>query len=122
MFSYEAEESTEELHAKLKRQKKVEKRNKAKSRDADIKRALELGEEVGPSLYLILLLLYRVWCILVIDLMILRVGDVAAGEEGSSHHREHEGIWRDYLQTRRWRGTWFCSNLCSVIAKFVLLV
>ena len=35
-----------EVHAKLKHQKKLEKRKKLKARDAAIKRALELGEEV----------------------------------------------------------------------------
>ena len=39
-------EKRSELHAKLKHQKKLDKRAKAKSRDAAIKRALELGEEV----------------------------------------------------------------------------
>ncbi|KAJ1393037.1 Brix domain [Sesbania bispinosa] len=34
-----------EVHAKLKHQKKLEKRAKAKARDAAVKRALELGEE-----------------------------------------------------------------------------
>lgn len=34
------------VHAKLKHQKKVEKRKKAKAREAAEKRALELGEEV----------------------------------------------------------------------------
>ena len=34
------------VHAKLKQQKKLEKRKKAKARDAAEKRALELGEEV----------------------------------------------------------------------------
>lgn len=34
------------IHAKLKQQKKLEKRKKAKARDAAEKRALELGEEV----------------------------------------------------------------------------
>lgn len=36
------------VHAKLKHQKKVEKRKKIKARDAAEKRALELGEEVLP--------------------------------------------------------------------------
>ena len=35
-----------EIHAKLKQQKKLEKRKKVKARDAAISRALELGEEV----------------------------------------------------------------------------
>ncbi|ESW25224.1 hypothetical protein PHAVU_003G017600 [Phaseolus vulgaris] len=39
-------EKRSELHAKLKHQKKLDKRAKAKSRDAAIKRALELGEEL----------------------------------------------------------------------------
>jgi ribosome production factor 1 len=34
------------VHAKLKHEKKVEKRKKLKARDAEEKRALELGEEV----------------------------------------------------------------------------
>ncbi|XP_057454961.1 uncharacterized protein LOC130746369 [Lotus japonicus] len=38
-------EKRSELHAKLKRQKKLDKRAKAQARDADVKRALELGEE-----------------------------------------------------------------------------
>lgn len=38
-----------EVHAKLKHDKKLEKRKRAKARDAAIKRALELGEEVPPS-------------------------------------------------------------------------
>lgn len=37
------------VHAKLKHQKKVEKRKKAKARDAAEKRALELGEEPPPK-------------------------------------------------------------------------
>ncbi|KAK4383030.1 Brix domain-containing protein F44G4.1 [Sesamum angolense] len=36
------------VHAKLKHQKKVEKRKKAKAREAEEKRALELGEEPPP--------------------------------------------------------------------------
>lgn len=39
-------EKRSEVHAKLKHQKKLEKRKKAKARDAAEKRALELGEEV----------------------------------------------------------------------------
>ncbi|ESW07464.2 hypothetical protein PHAVU_010G121301 [Phaseolus vulgaris] len=35
-----------ELHAKLKHQKKLDKRAKAKARDAALKRTLELGEEL----------------------------------------------------------------------------
>ncbi|KAK7381931.1 hypothetical protein VNO80_00504 [Phaseolus coccineus] len=35
-----------ELHAKLKHQKKLDKRAKAKASDAALKRALELGEEL----------------------------------------------------------------------------
>lgn len=38
------------VHAKLKQQKKLEKRKKAKAREAAEKRALELGEEVSHSL------------------------------------------------------------------------
>lgn len=38
-----------EVHAKLKHQKKVEKRKKAKAREAEKKRALELGEEPPPA-------------------------------------------------------------------------
>ena len=38
-----------EVHAKLKREKKVEKRRKAQARDAATKKALELGEEVNYS-------------------------------------------------------------------------
>ena len=41
-------EKRSEVHAKLKHQKKLEKRKKAKARDAAEKRALELGEEVLP--------------------------------------------------------------------------
>ncbi|XP_065859981.1 uncharacterized protein [Euphorbia lathyris] len=41
-------EKRSEAHAKLKHLKKVEKRNKQKSRDASEKRALELGEEPPP--------------------------------------------------------------------------
>ncbi|KAL2536502.1 Ribosomal RNA proCES [Forsythia ovata] len=37
------------VHAKLKHQKKVDKRKKAKAREADEKRALELGEELPPK-------------------------------------------------------------------------
>ena len=40
------------IHAKLKHQKKLEKRAKSKARDAAVKSAIELGEEV-PSLSLI---------------------------------------------------------------------
>lgn len=36
------------VHAKLKHEKKLEKRKKAKARDAEQKRALELGEELPP--------------------------------------------------------------------------
>lgn len=39
------------VHAKLKHQKKLEKRKKAKAREAAEKRALELGEEVLHSLF-----------------------------------------------------------------------
>jgi len=39
-------EKRSEVHAKLKHQKKIDKRAKAKARDAALKRALELGEEV----------------------------------------------------------------------------
>uniref|UniRef100_A0A1D1Z321 Ribosome production factor 1 n=1 Tax=Anthurium amnicola TaxID=1678845 RepID=A0A1D1Z321_9ARAE len=38
-----------EVHAKLKREKKLEKRRKTKARDAATKRALELGEEPPPK-------------------------------------------------------------------------
>lgn len=37
------------VHAKLKHQKKVDKRKKTKAREADEKRALELGEELPPK-------------------------------------------------------------------------
>ena len=47
------------VHAKLKHQKKVEKRKKLKARDAEEKRALELGEEVrSPFEYGI-----RIFCV-----------------------------------------------------------
>lgn len=36
------------VHAKLNRDKKIEKRNQAKSRDVAIKRALDLGDEATP--------------------------------------------------------------------------
>jgi len=39
-------EKRSEVHAKLKHQKKLDKRAKAKARDAAVKKALELGEEV----------------------------------------------------------------------------
>ena len=43
------------VHAKLKHDKKIEKKKKAKLRDAAHKRALELGEEVLNLLLLLLL-------------------------------------------------------------------
>ncbi|XP_030952796.1 uncharacterized protein LOC126714016 [Quercus robur] len=43
-------EKRSEVHAKLKHQKKLEKRKKAKARDAAEKRALELGEEPPPKM------------------------------------------------------------------------
>ncbi|XP_059634481.1 uncharacterized protein LOC132276867 [Cornus florida] len=42
-------EKRSEIHAKLKHQKKLEKRKKVKARDAAEKRALELGEEPPPK-------------------------------------------------------------------------
>ena len=42
-------EKRAEVHANLKHQKKLEKRKRAKARDAAEKQALELGEEVYPS-------------------------------------------------------------------------
>lgn len=44
-------EKRSEVHAKLKHQKKLDKRKKIKARDAAEKRALELGEEVGRSFF-----------------------------------------------------------------------
>lgn len=49
-------ERRSEVHAKLKHQKKVEKRKKIHARDAAEKRALELGEEV-PCLFFFFLFL-----------------------------------------------------------------
>lgn len=46
-------ERRSEVHAKLKHQKKLEKRKKIQARDAAEKRALELGEEV-PCLFFFL--------------------------------------------------------------------
>lgn len=40
-----------EIHSKLKREKKLEKRKKHKARDAADKRAIELGEEVKSSFF-----------------------------------------------------------------------
>ncbi|MCI87981.1 ribosome production factor 1-like, partial [Trifolium medium] len=45
-------EKRSEVHAKLKHQKKLEKRAKSKARDAAVKRAIELGEEVHLILIL----------------------------------------------------------------------
>lgn len=42
-------EKRAEVHANLKNQKKLEKRRRAKARDAAEKQALELGEEVSPA-------------------------------------------------------------------------
>lgn len=46
--SIKNKEKRSAVHAKLKREKKLEKRKKAKAREAAEKRALELGEEVWP--------------------------------------------------------------------------
>lgn len=49
-------ERRSEMHAKVKQQKKLEKRKKVQARDAAEKRALELGEEV-PCLFFFFLFL-----------------------------------------------------------------
>jgi ribosome production factor 1 len=49
-------ERRSEVHAKLKHQKKVEKRKKIQARDAAEKRALELGEEVPCLIFFFLFL------------------------------------------------------------------
>jgi ribosome production factor 1 len=45
-------EKRSEVHAKLKHQKKLEKRAKSKAREAAVNRAIELGEEVDLILIL----------------------------------------------------------------------
>ena len=52
-----------EVHAKLKHDKKLEKRKRAKARDAAIKRALELGEEV-PPVAIVLFLFLSSFCLI----------------------------------------------------------
>jgi len=124
-------EKRSELHAKLKQQKKLDKRAKAKARDAALKRALDLGEEVKSFIHSFSFSHRFFFSVFVVSCSI-RIGDdsscfsVASGEEGSSHHREHEGTRRDRLQARRWWGfelllLGFYSDLCPVIAKFVIL-
>ena len=39
------------VHAKLKRDKRIEKRKKAKAQEAALQRALEIGEEVSKNLF-----------------------------------------------------------------------
>lgn len=60
-------EKRSEVHAKLKQQKKLEKRAKAKARDAAVKRAIELGEEV----LLILLISQQIESLLLLLLLLL---------------------------------------------------
>lgn len=50
-----------EVHAKLKHQKKLEKRKKIKARDAAIKRALDLGEEVPIFFFFLNYYYYYFW-------------------------------------------------------------
>lgn len=80
-------EKRSEVHAKLKHQKKLEKRKKAKARDAAEKRALELGEEVY-NLFVFTLFLTAIADFLIklffFCLVLLIIA--AAAEDGSSYH------------------------------------
>lgn len=90
-------EKRSEVHAKLKHQKKLEKRKKAKARDAAEKRALELGEEVynlfvfTHFLTAIADFLIKLFFFVCLVLLII----AAAAEDGSSYHWEHPRIWWD---------------------------
>jgi hypothetical protein len=81
-------ERRSEVHAKLKHQKKLEKRKKIQARDAE-KRALELGEEV-PCLFFFFLFLFSVFRKL--NCLFWFVNNAASAKECSSYDREHQGI------------------------------
>jgi hypothetical protein len=82
-------ERRSEVHAKLKHQKKLEKRKKIQARDAAEKRALELGEEV-PCLFFFFLFLFSVFRKL--NCLFWFVNNAASAKECSSYDREHQGI------------------------------
>lgn len=90
-----------EIHAKLKRQKKIEKHAKSKARDVAVKSAIEIGEEVRSlSLShwiavvvlifdLLFLFLISVFCFCVV---------VASGEKAAEDDRRYKLSWWNYLQ------------------------
>jgi len=101
-------EKRSEIHAKLKHQKKLDKRAKSKARDAAVKRAIELGEEVHT--HTLSLSLNRYCCfdclILIFDFWFLCFV-VASGEEGAEDDWEYKRSWWDSLQAWWWRGSIF---------------
>lgn len=98
------------VHAKLKHDKKLEKRKKVKARDAAEKRALELGEEVPVALcfqshqssFLFSFSFFGFkfcgW------LWLLFLCFLASAEEDTSDNWEHQGVGWDCLPARWWRG------------------